>query len=173
MEITDDPIFIYSVQYERVDDRKQSIMIYFNSYKRMTKYALNMAWHFANDWPIEFYKCDRSIMKIFSTLRKNEQYIINCLLILRYDQNYNTGILLTIDELTYDRINARVPSELTEFDEACLWNVIIFLNTIADKNNYGFITKKAFRSVYVGDNYMYDNDFGHINDIHDMFDNMK
>ncbi len=172
MENTEDAKFIYSVQYERVYDGKQSIMIYFESYKKMTQYALRMAWHFANDWPIEFYKCDRAIMKIFSTLSKNEQYIINCLLLLRYDQNYNTGILLTMDDISEERINAKVPSELAELHESHLWNVIIFLNTIAAKNKYGFITKKSHKSVYVNNNCIYNKNFGNLEEIHEMLDKM-
>ena len=162
--------FIYSVQYERVSDGKRSFMIYFDTFKRMTKYALRMAWHFANDWPIEFYKCDLTIMQIFSTLHLNEKYIINCLLLLRYDQNYNTGILLTMDELSEDRVNAKVPSELTEFDTDHLWNVIIFLNTIANKNKYGFITKRGYKSVYLGDNSVDYKNFISLDKIHRMLD---
>ncbi len=169
MENTEDAKFIYSVQYERVYDGKQSIMLYFSNYLKMTRYALKIAWHFASDWPIEFYKCDRVIMKIFSTLSKNEQYIINCLLLLRYDQNYNTGILLTMDEVPEERINAAVPEELLEFNVENMWNIIIFLNTIAHKNNYGFITKKSSKSVLISDNYN-NNNFGTLDDVHDMLD---
>ena len=164
--------FIYSVQYERVTDGKRSVIMYFNTYRQMTIYALKIAWHFASDWPIEYYKCDLPVMRIFSKLQINEQYIINCLLLIRYDQNYNTGILLTMDELSEDRINTKVPAELTEFNEEILWNIIIFLNTIANKNNHGFITKRGYRSVYITEDYIEDKNFGSLDEVHEILDSI-